>query len=157
MEQIGLLSFWGALNAVYFLPLLLFNKNRVNTDVVAQGKYLPTIKEFFKIAITFSLTVLAWVFFRAENISHAWSYISEIFSLSLFKSPYYLGIGSAIPTVYLVIFFIIIEWMGREDNYGIEKIGFKWMRQLRLYFYYLIIFSIFYFMGDKQEFIYFQF
>ena len=148
---------WGALNAVYFLPLLLFNKNRVNTDVVAQGKYLPTIKEFFKIAITFSLTVLAWVFFRAENISHAWSYISEIFSLSLFKSPYYLGIGSAIPTVYLVIFFIIIEWMGREDNYGIEKIGFKWMRQLRLYFYYLIIFSIFYFMGDKQEFIYFQF
>ena len=119
---------WGALNAVYFLPLLLFNKNRVNTDVVAQGKYLPTIKEFFKIAITFSLTVLAWVFFRAENISHAWSYISEIFSLSLFKSPYYLGIGSAIPTVYLVIFFIIIEWMGREDNYGIEKIGFKWMR-----------------------------
>ena len=148
---------WGALNAVYFLPLLLFNKNRVNTDVVAQGKYLPTIKEFFKIAITFSLTVLAWVFFRAENISHAWSYISEIFSLSLFKSPYYLGIGSAIPTVYLVIFFIIIEWMGREDNYGIEKIGFKWMRQLRLYFYYLIIFLIFYFMGDKQEFIYFQF
>ena len=105
---------WGALNAVYFLPLLLFNKNRVNTDVVAQGKYLPTIKEFFKIAITFSLTVLAWVFFRAENISHAWSYISEIFSLSLFKSPYYLGIGSAIPTVYLVIFFYYYRVDGKR-------------------------------------------
>ena len=38
---------WGALNAIYFLPLLLLNKNRTNTDTVAQGKYLPTFKEFF--------------------------------------------------------------------------------------------------------------
>ena len=66
---------WGALNALYFLPLLLLNKNRVNTNVVAQGKYPPSIKEFFNMSITFSLTVLAWIFFRAKNIGHAWSYL----------------------------------------------------------------------------------
>jgi len=36
---------WGALNALYFLPLLLANKNRSNLGVVAEGKLLPTLKE----------------------------------------------------------------------------------------------------------------
>ena len=39
---------WGFINACYFLPLLLLKQNRNNTDTVAQGKILPTIKEFFK-------------------------------------------------------------------------------------------------------------
>jgi alginate O-acetyltransferase complex protein AlgI len=39
---------WGGLNAIYFLPLLLLNKNRVNTNTVAQGRYLPSFKEFFQ-------------------------------------------------------------------------------------------------------------
>ena len=74
---------WGGLNALYFLPLLIFNKNRQHLDIVAKGKNLPTFKEFFQILITFGLTVFAWIFFRAENIGHAFSYISEIFSTSL--------------------------------------------------------------------------
>ena len=66
---------WGALNALYFMPLLLLNKNRVNTDTVAQGRHLPSTREFFQITITFSLTVFAWIFFRAENMFHAVGYI----------------------------------------------------------------------------------
>ena len=38
---------WGALNAIYFLPLLLLNKNRQYLEIVAHGKYVPTLKEFF--------------------------------------------------------------------------------------------------------------
>jgi len=38
---------WGALNAIYFLPLLLTQKNRNYLGVVAQGKYLPSLKELF--------------------------------------------------------------------------------------------------------------
>jgi alginate O-acetyltransferase complex protein AlgI len=36
---------WGALNAVYFVPLLLTNTNRKYLGVVAQGSYFPSIKE----------------------------------------------------------------------------------------------------------------
>jgi D-alanyl-lipoteichoic acid acyltransferase DltB (MBOAT superfamily) len=32
---------WGALNAIYFLPLLLLNKNRNNLGIIAQGKFSP--------------------------------------------------------------------------------------------------------------------
>ena len=78
---------WGALNALYFLPLLLLKKNRLNTNTVAQGKSLPSFKELFQMLFTFGITVLAWVFFRAENIGHALNYISTIFSKSLISLP----------------------------------------------------------------------
>lgn len=145
--------FWGFLNALYFLPLLLTNNNRNNLEVVAMGKLLPSVKDFFKIILTFSLTVFAWIFFRAENVTHAFSYIQGIFTKSLFSVP------SIFPTtiIALSIFFIIIEWFGREDHFALESFGFKWPRFFRLSFYYLIILLIFLFMGKEQEFIYFQF
>ena len=81
---------WGLLNAIYFIPLMLMKKNRVNTDVVAKGSLLPSFKEFFQIIYTFFLTVLAWVFFRSENITKALEIFREIFSDSLFsvRSPF---------------------------------------------------------------------
>ena len=81
---------WGALNAIYFLPLLLTNNNRNNLETVAQGKFFPSIKELSFMMLTFGLTVFAWIFFRANNIGHAISYISEILSPSLFSIPKFL-------------------------------------------------------------------
>lgn len=145
--------FWGFLNALYFLPLLLTNNNRNNLEIVAMGKFLPSIKDFFKIAITFGLTVFAWIFFRAESLSHAFSYISGIFDWSLFTFPtgFYYGI------IFLIVFLFTVEWFGREDQFAIQTIGFKWPRFIRIGFYYLIIVLIFLFMGNEQAFIYFQF
>lgn len=147
--------FWGGLNALYFLPLLIFNKNRQHLDIVAKGKYLPTFKEFFQILMTFSLTVFAWIFFRAENIGHAFRYISEIFSTSLISMP---GFKNPI-IIFLVLIFIIIEWVGREQEFALEQFGLNWNKYLRWFFYYCITISIIisHFEGQEQEFIYFQF
>lgn len=148
---------WGALNAVFFLPLLLTNSNRNNLNVVAQGRYLPTIREFSSMLLTFSLTVLAWIFFRANNISHALNYISEIFSPSLFTIPKFLGMAKALTTIILVIIFFIIEWFGREHQYAIAHLDLKWKRPFRYAIYYSIIIAIVWFGGKEQQFIYFQF
>lgn len=144
---------WGALNAVYFLPLLLLKKNRVNTDNVATGRYLPSIKELFKMLITFALTVLAWVFFRAENIQHAFSYLTKIFSKSLFNT---MEIYPKI-TIMLIVLFLIVEWFGRENEYAIEKLGIQWKMPIRYAMYFIIIYVILIFGGEQQQFIYFQF
>ena len=148
---------WGFLNALYIMPSIIFNTNRVNLDIVAKGKYLPSIKEFLSIGITFSLTVLAWIFFRATSVTHAFSYLSEIFSSSLFTIPSFPGIGRAIPIVAMTIMFIIVEWLGREQQFAIENLGKKLVRPIRWVFYYSIIIAIFYFTGKEQQFIYFQF
>tara|TARA_B110000971_G_C19913196_1_gene455537 strand:+ start:81 stop:437 length:357 start_codon:yes stop_codon:yes gene_type:complete len=118
---------------------------------------LPTIKEFLQVALTFSLTVFAWIFFRAENMTHALSYISEIFSPSLFKTPYYPGIGLAIPTILLLMLFLLVEWIGRESQFAIENIGLKWRKPMRWLAYFCVIYLISHFGGKQQEFIYFQF
>jgi D-alanyl-lipoteichoic acid acyltransferase DltB (MBOAT superfamily) len=148
---------WGALNAIYFLPLLLTQKNRNYLGVVAQGKYLPSLKELFLMLITFGLTVFAWIFFRAESIGHALNYIHGIFSASLFAMPNFLSGRSFLITIILVVFFVLIEWQGREGQYAIANLGLKWKRSLRYGLYYSIIIAIFLFGGAKQQFIYFQF
>ncbi len=148
---------WGALNAVYFLPLLLTKNNRKNLDVVAQEKILPSANELFQILLTFTLIAFAWIFFRAENIHHALSYISEIFSPSLFEKPNFPKMGKAIKIIFIILLFIIIEWVGRNNKYAIEKLGMKWVRPARWVLYYIIIICIFWFQGKEQQFIYFQF
>jgi alginate O-acetyltransferase complex protein AlgI len=148
---------WGALNAIYFLPLLLLNKNRANTDIIAQGRLIPTVREFFLMLLTFSLTVFAWIFFRADSIGHALNYITEILSPSLFTFPSReLGFGS-ILTIALIAIFLTIEWLGRNAQYGIASLGLNWHRSLRWLLYFAFAMTILFFSGSKQEFIYFQF
>ena len=148
---------WGALNAIYFLPLLLTKNNRKNLDIVAQGKYLPTMKEFLSMSVTFGLTVFAWIFFRADSVGHAFAYISEIFSFSLFSIPQFIGMRKALITIILTGIFVLIEWYGREGQYAIQELGLKWKRPFRYAMYYSIIIAIIWFGGKEQQFIYFQF
>ena len=149
---------WGALNAIYFLPLMLTNNNRNNLETVAQGKYLPNIKEFSLMLLTFSLTIFAWIFFRAENVSHALSIIGEIFSKSIlsFQTSWTSGYITILHII-LVLFFVIIEWINRDYEFGLQRISnYAFSRKI---VYFLIVFLIL-FTADyhsKQEFIYFQF
>jgi alginate O-acetyltransferase complex protein AlgI len=145
---------WGALNAIYFLPLLLTKNNRNNLEIVAKGKFFPSIKELFFMLLTFGLTIFAWIFFRVENIGHAISYISEIFSSSLFTIP------EVRPRnlILLIIVFVFIEWLGREGQYAIAHLGIKWKRPIRWSLYISLILLIFYTGNFKENvFIYFQF
>lgn len=148
---------WGALNAIYFLPLLLINKNRSNLDTVAQNKYLPTLRELVHMLTTFGLTVFAWIFFRAENIDHAFNYISGIFSSSVFEIPDFTDMKNALITILLTAIFVAVEWLGRNQQYAIQNLGYKLNRPLRYVVYYAIFVALFWFGGEEQQFIYFQF
>lgn len=149
---------WGALNAIFFIPLLLSNKNRQHIGIVAAGKMLPTLKETLMILTTFFMTIFAWIFFRAENLRHAFSYIREIFSPSFFQIPYFRGISDASTILILLMVFLLIEWIGREGKYALADIGLKWKWPVRYAMYYAIVFLIMIFGNLSQnQFIYFQF
>ena len=145
------------MNAIYFLPLLLTNNNRNNLETVAQDKVFPTIKELSFMMLTFGLTVFAWIFFRANNIGHAISYISEILSASLFLVPKFAKMERALTTIILVAIFMLVEWKGRQEQYAIAHLGIKLTSPLRYATYYAIIIAIIWFGGKEQQFIYFQF
>lgn len=144
---------WGALNAVYFLPLLLMKRNRNHLEIVAKDSFLPSMREFVSMGMTFGLVVLAWIFFRAEDIQHALSYLSGIFSVSVFSLP---EIRPA-KVIALILLFVIVEWIGRDRAYAIAFFGERWPRPVSWGAYYLIIWMILFYGGSQQTFIYFQF
>ncbi len=150
--------FWGALNALYFLPLLLTNSNRRNLDTVAAGSLFPSVKELLQMGITFGLTVFAWIFFRAENIEHALRYLSIIFSKTFFTMPFFFGRQLALKTIFLIMVFIIIEWIGRKEQFAIANIRLIKNRNIRYALYASLVLLIM-IMGNfgKNQFIYFQF
>jgi D-alanyl-lipoteichoic acid acyltransferase DltB (MBOAT superfamily) len=149
--------FWGFLNALYMLPIIIFKKKKYDTDVVAKGKYLPSIKEFLSIGITFAFTVFAWIFFRAENMTIAIECVSKIFSRTLFTIPELTGNTNILYTVIFTCLFFIAEWFGRGQPYAIAKLFPKRSRLLRYAIYYVIIIATIRMGGQDQQFIYFQF
>ena len=144
---------WGFLNALFIMPSILMKNNRNHLDVVAKGKILPSFFEFTSILFTFSLTMLAWVFFRATSIGNAFTYIQRIFTVDLFSFP------TVFPVLLLsiVVLFFIIEWLGRENSYAIEKLFLNRPSFIRYVFYLLLILCLFLFEGKGDQFIYFQF
>ncbi|MBK6409434.1 MAG: MBOAT family protein [Flavobacteriales bacterium] len=144
---------WGALHALFFLPLLLSGSNRSHLGTVAQDRLLPTLRELAGMAVTFTLVTLAWVFFRADDLAHAFSYLGGMLSMSLFSFP-----AKYLPWLTWAIgFFVVVEWLGRHGKYGLQTIGARWPRALRWGFYYFILFVIFRYFGEGEQFIYFQF
>lgn len=155
--------FWGTLNAFYFLPLLLAKKNRQNIDIVAKNKLLPNFKELYQISTTFFLTVIAFIIFRAKTISIAFDYLKNIFNKSLFSvphtdfSPNFAQIISKNTLVVMIIFLIVVEWLQREKQHGLE-FNQNSNRYFRWFSYFVVSFIIILFGNfSRTEFIYFAF
>lgn len=143
---------WGGLNAVFFLPLLIAEKNRHNLEVVAMGKIIPSFREVFSILMTFALTCFAWIFFRAASVSDAMGYIKGIFSATIISFP-----TAFRPVLFgLIIFMLGMEWMNRTHDYGLKIQERKPAFQAVIYIlvaYLILNFANF----GSNEFIYFQF
>ena len=144
---------WGALNAIYFIPLLLTKTNRINTDDVAQGKFLPSIKEFLSMLLTFTLVVLAWVFFRSPSVSDAFAFLNGIFTFEQVAFPPKLPLA-----IFILIFIqIFVEWIQRSKQHGLEMNSENIPRIFRWLIYLILSMLVLAYLGKGTTFIYFQF
>ncbi len=149
---------WGLLNALYFIPMMMLDKNRNNLEVVASGKIFPSLREFVNVIITFCLASLAWVFFRAENIGDAFEYLYLAGTGDWFQLPNLVSEQYTLITLLAIGFLLVVEWRGREGEFALDGIGLKWKQVYVWSFYYLVIFAIILLGVFKQsQFIYFQF
>lgn len=149
---------WGFLHALYFLPLQIFGQNRKNLEGIDESKLLPSLRELTGIVTTFFLVVIAWIFFRAENVSMAFDYVARVFSLSLFSVPEINIAELLLPLAIL----IGVEWVNRHEKHGLGRVSFAWWplansRAVRWSSYYALIVLILFLGSEPQTFIYFQF
>lgn len=145
---------WGLIHALFFLPLILMKKHRQHTDIPAQGRLFPSLKEFFQMAVTFFITSIAWIFFRAESLAHAVGYMGRVFSASLFSKPdvfpvhLMAGIG----------LFCLAEWLQRDKQHALQIEHVRIPGYARWSVYAGLIFIIGTTMATEETpFIYFQF
>jgi D-alanyl-lipoteichoic acid acyltransferase DltB (MBOAT superfamily) len=144
---------WGLINAVYFIPLLISDKNRTHLEIVAKGKKLPTLKEVLHILVTFGLTTFAWIIFRANTVTEAFSYIKRIFQFDFTGKVQFLANDRySAELLLLLVVFIILEWISREKEHPIFG-KFKTVKVLAIITAILILGAF----SNPSDFIYFQF
>lgn len=149
---------WGALNALFILPAIIFKTNRNHLNIAAQGKIFPSLREFIAIISTFALTTLAWIFFRAENVSVAFSYVAGIFNKSILTKSTLVRSNDFVITLIMLAILVIVEWLGRNHAFALNNLQSNFSRPVRWCVYILIIFIIGMYMPSKgTPFIYFQF
>jgi D-alanyl-lipoteichoic acid acyltransferase DltB (MBOAT superfamily) len=143
---------WGALNALFFLPLLLLKKNRSNLDSVALNFSLNSLKAMGQIVFTFAITCFAWIFFRSPSIGIAINYIKRIFTQGDFIKQYLKNERYNYEIVLLLLTFIAIEWVNKNK---IEPLSGKnaWLK-VALCLIGIVVLGVF---SDYKSFIYFQF
>lgn len=144
---------WGAYHALLFVPLILTGDNKKFTGVVAEGKKLPSFKEFLQICSTFILVVIGWIIFRASDIHQTIGYIKGLFDKSILSTPY-----DPLTLLKLLIFcaiLVIIEWLQRSKEHGLD-ISFK-SPVVRFAIYFIMLFLVIAGSGSPVTFIYFQF
>ena len=144
--------FWGFLNAVYFLPLLLFNHNRSYLDQVDIKLNKEGLKFFFKMLSTFLLVVIGWVFFRASTISEAFLYLHRAMTDLNFSSQYLSIERYNIEALMLLFFFVLAEWFSRNHEHPF--IGKFKSIYLTATIFLIIILGVY---SEHSAFIYFQF
>lgn len=143
---------WGFINAMYFIPLLVLNRNRNNIEAFTLSFNLSSLRILFNILITFTITCLAWIFFRAKTITDAILYIKRMVTDRHF-APQYLSIERYnYEILIMILLFVMIEW---NNRYKIEPLSgkFSWLK-VSLSIIAIIALGIF---TDYKNFIYFQF
>lgn len=141
---------WGLLHAIFYLPLLITNKNRNHINVIAFNTNYPSLKETIQIASTFLLVSFAWIFFRADNLNIALQYIQRMFIWNGFTI---IGYTSILP---LILFMLFVEWVGRKHDYPLLTFinTYKWLKYPSYIFIFLWVYANF---SKENSFIYFQF
>ncbi|MGC4057589.1 MAG: MBOAT family O-acyltransferase [Chitinophagaceae bacterium] len=153
---------WGLLNALYYIPSLLFKSNRDHMNTVAEDRALPNFKELMQMMATFIMTVFAWVFFRAPSVQFAFSYCHRIllaaFDLNAYKEMLtYVRWTVGLPMVLILLCFTVLEWVGRRELHPLLVFRKHIPKPARHALYYVILIVVFLFAGKQQQFIYFQF
>jgi alginate O-acetyltransferase complex protein AlgI len=109
----------------------------------------------FETIITLFVIIIAWIFFRADNISIAIKYLSNMFSSSLFTYPTIFPVD----LIVIILLFIMTEWISREKLHPFQFDSKKKLNiVLRPVLISIVIWAIILWGAFKnKEFIYFHF
>ena len=133
---------WGAVNGLMLLPFVFFQKKSSTNH--ARFRDIP------KCILTFLIFSLIFLSFRSPNIAHLQECINTLVHGS------YLTLPMGITAFYYIIPFVIIEWLGRRQEFPIMTLNMPTILRWAIYWSLLFIIA-FYGVKTDIQYIYFQF
>lgn len=107
---------WGIIHALFFIPLLIFPSKTNIKDLVGRESNIPSIKELIQILITYSVVCIAWIFFRANDLSHSFKYIYRIIYSIINEPSQIFKIPLGVSAFLYIIPFVILDWRFRKNE-----------------------------------------
>ncbi|MBL0043443.1 MAG: MBOAT family protein [Flavobacteriales bacterium] len=151
---------WGSIHGLYLILAAIFVPYWKTFDQATGFSKWPRIKRWANVLITFHLVLLAWVFFRANNVHDAFLVCERIFNTpwhfaDLFKLYKALPTSLFEVTIALTAVFLLIDpvydaWIKREHAW---PTGWKGMAAFGALAVFILLFGYF----GSTSFIYFQF
>jgi len=141
---------WGLINAIYFLPLMLRNKNRIYKEPIDESRMVPRFSELINILKTFLLFAFSLIFFRTETLGDAMIYIQGIiFNSGSFPVEYFY-------TIHLIVILFVFEWLHKSKDHPLQLVTKNKVLKCATYFFIFYI-TVAHLSNVGNEFIYFQF
>ncbi len=137
---------WGALHGIYIIIENYFKLG------VKKDEKISTANRLVRILIVFVLATFAWIFFRADHITHAFYVIYKLFDFSAFYIDYSTFFYAVIGLVLLFLFDFINE---NFPNFGL--LDTKINMNIVLIYLFLLVTTLFIGVFNGGQFIYFQF
>ena len=152
---------WGFLNGLYYLPKIFIGEPLARLTT-SRATFVRVCGIGFRIALTFLLTLIAWVLFRADDIRQATMFISSIFSRSVLVNPAasLRDAGVLTPAAYSMIgiaFLVILEWIQRNKHFALEVDDRSMPLRWTAYACVATMVLVLRYTGTPLNFIYFQF
>ena len=150
---------WGLVHSMLYLPSFIHQENRQYTiSLAVENRWLQPLKEIFHMGITYSSTMIAWVFFRSETVLDSFHYLKILISDFSIPSTNRAGL-------FFVLLIIILDWgISRSDEdtiFNLKIFKLRYLNTLASYFRYLIFIIVILLTllsrGGEKNFIYFQF
>jgi hypothetical protein len=150
---------FGLYHGLLFIPLILSGSFYKQKKMKVNKFGLPSFVDTLKMSGTFILVTIGLIIFRLDSVHDAFTYISRLFSPSILFSPKGMSIGLDRYIIIGISIFVLIllDWIQRNKEHGLQITGIIKSKTIRLIIYYAIIISIVLFRSSQQNFIYFQF
>ena len=141
--------YFGLLSLPYFLHIKVYK-----TQIVAQGKQLPSWTEAGQMLRTIVLIVFGMAFFRAQDLTQAVHYLYLVVRHIHFP---WVSLHCSTAFVIVLLLFVLVEWLQREKQHPLEITDILPYRAARFALYYGLLVTMYFFYVDTTQFVYFQF
>ncbi len=108
---------WGFLNGLGFAPLVFAGAPARQTRYVAEGRFLPSMREWLQMKLLFAYVLIGWIFFRATSVEHALRFIG-----CMLTHPW-IVIPGAVWLLVMAASFMVFEWFRREKEHPLDIAG----------------------------------